>query len=202
MLFFKTPNIIQWLFPKILWKQKNTNKTIYLTFDDGPIPIVTEFVLDELEKYNAKATFFCIGDNIQKHPALFELVKQKGHSIGNHTFNHLNGWKNTNEIYFSNIEQCQQFTQTNLFRPPYGKMRYTQYKKLSNNYQIVFWNILSYDFDKNLNQEKAFKKLVRHTKSGSILVFHDSWKAFENLKFLLPLYLEYFSKLGYKFEKI
>ena len=202
MLFLKTPNIIQWLFPKILWKQKNTNKTIYLTFDDGPIPIVTEFVLDELEKYNAKATFFCIGDNIQKYPSIFELVKQKGHSIGNHTFNHLNGWKNTNEIYFSNVEKCQQFTQTNLFRPPYGKMRYTQYKKLSNDYQIVFWNILSYDFDKNLNQEKAFKKLVRHTKSGSILVFHDSWKAFDNLNVLLPRYLEYFSKLGYKFEKI
>jgi peptidoglycan-N-acetylglucosamine deacetylase len=182
-------------------------KDLYLTFDDGPVPGPTEFVLDTLEKFAAKATFFCIGDNIKKHPAVFRKILDAGHAIGNHTFNHLNGWKTKTEDYRRNFWLCQnEFakhgqTSTTLFRPPYGRISRDQIKALSE-FNIVMWDVLAVDYDKNLTPEKCLRNTISATRSGSIIVFHDSYKAERNLKFVLPRLAEHFSLEGFTFKAI
>lgn len=179
-------------------------KSIYLTFDDGPIPEVTEFVLETLERYHAKATFFCIGDNVRKHRAIFEKVIDLGHSIGNHTFNHLNGWKTNDEQYLNDVNQCDQqlLIPTNLFRPPYGRIRKSQARKILRNKKIVMWDVLSGDFSSDISPERCLAKTLKHTGSGSIVLFHDSIKARNNMEYALPRFLEHFGNLGYEFKKI
>jgi len=161
-------------------------------------------VLDTLKKFHAKATFFCVGENIIKHPEIFKRIASEGHSLGNHTHNHLNSWKCKPEVYLENIKKCDALIKSKLFRPPYGKITRKLLKNnyLKNNYKIIFWDILSYDFDKTISPEKCLKNVLKHYKPGSVVVFHDNIKAEKNLKYALPLVLEKLSLQGYRFEAI
>ncbi|RKD13274.1 polysaccharide deacetylase [Pelobium manganitolerans] len=240
MLFLtKTPYLLKKIYPKhLIWHKTRTEKVIYLTFDDGPIPIVTPWVLNTLKKFDVKATFFCIGDNIRKHPAIFEQLKAEGHAVGNHTFNHLNGWKTANETYLGNIAQCQQLTKTPLFRPPYGRIKFSQIRRLheyqnsreqgarskeqgikskdegtmskdglqssqisnlASQISIIMWDVLSGDFDPSLSPQKCLANTLKHTENGSIVVFHDSQKAWERLEYVLPRAIEHWKNEGYSF---
>lgn len=205
MYFHKNNFLLKILYPSFLWEKPASDKLLYLSFDDGPIPDITEWVLNQLENYQAKATFFCVGDNIRKYPAVFNAIIQAGHAVGNHTFNHKNGWKTPNEEYLHNVTTCQQVLgqPARLFRPPYGKITRKQARELiASNYQIVMWDVLSGDFDASLLPETCFQKTVRYTEKGSIIVFHDSLKAWPRLQYVLPKYLAHFSSLGYRFEKL
>jgi peptidoglycan/xylan/chitin deacetylase (PgdA/CDA1 family) len=205
--WIKTNRFIKRIFSNYIWDIPNTENKIYLTFDDGPTPGITEWVLQELEKYNAKATFFCIGNNIEKHPEIFEKVIAKGHSIGNHTFNHLNGWKTSTNEYLENSIQWSvvsgQSPNCNLFRPPYGKIKAAQAKKLRQlGYKIIMWDVLSADYDATLSAEKCLENATKNVTPGSIIVFHDSVKAFPHLEYTLPKALKYFKEKGFVFEKL
>ena len=212
LYFIKTPRILKQLFAKYTWCFSSKKKVIYLTFDDGPIPEVTEFVLDQLQQFNAKATFFCIGDNIRKHPAVFSRIITEGHSIGNHTFNHLNGWKSNITSYLENIELAEKSiqqlyvssnTQQKLFRPPHGKIKRNQARQLiAKGYKIIMWDVLSADFDKTVSKEKCVQNVLNNTQNGSIVVFHDSIKASDKLYYTLPILLQKFSERGYEFKVI
>ncbi|GEP49640.1 polysaccharide deacetylase [Flavobacterium noncentrifugens] len=205
-LWIKTHKIIKWLFPKYVWEIPNAENKVYLTFDDGPIPEVTEFVLSELKKYNAKATFFCIGDNIRKNPGVFKKVIASGNAIGNHTFNHLKGWETETEKYIENVKLCevqmeQHQIKTNLVRPPYGKIKRSQAKILTKSgYRIIMWDIVSADFDSHVTQEECLQNILKNVASGSIIVFHDSIKAFPNMRYALPETLKFLSEKGFKCE--
>jgi peptidoglycan/xylan/chitin deacetylase (PgdA/CDA1 family) len=209
--WIKTNTFIKKLFSNYVWDIPNTENKIYLTFDDGPIPEITEWVLQELQKYNAKATFFCIGNNIEKYPEIFEKVIADGHSIGNHTFDHLNGWKTSNEEYLENSFLCENQIikskiynlKSEFFRPPYGKIKASQAKKLQQlGYKIIMWDVLSADYDDSISKEKCLENVLQNVKVGSIIVFHDSVKAFPNLEYTLPKALKILSKGGFVFEKI
>jgi peptidoglycan/xylan/chitin deacetylase (PgdA/CDA1 family) len=178
---------------------------LYLTFDDGPHPVITETVLNILKKYNAKASFFCIGDNVAKYPDTYQRILSEGHTIGNHTYNHLNGWKTGDEEYLSNTRRASELIQSRLFRPPYGKIKMSQKRKLmygEMKMKIIMWSVLSGDFDKRLTPERCARYVIRSSKPGSIIVFHDSEKAAERMLFALPKVLEHFSALGYRFDRI
>ena len=198
------------MFTSVVWSIQTDKKEIYLTFDDGPTLEITEWVLDQLEVYNAKATFFCIGKNILAHPAIFKKLLEKGHSIGNHTFNHLNGWKVNSKKYHENILKTEAVlkeyklpNKTKLFRPPYGKITAKKIEKLKKeNYKIIMWNVLSADFDLNTTKETCLDNVLQHTKQGAVIVFHDSLKASEKLKYSLPKVLEILSNEGYNFKAL
>lgn len=206
MLYFvKTPVWLQKLYGECTWKMKGNEKIIYLTFDDGPHPEVTPFVLDRLQQYQAKATFFCIGKNVVEQPQVYQRIIEAGHAVGNHTFNHLDGWKTSDDIYLQNVREAKKYIDSNLFRPPYGRISKFQLKLLTGatcKLTPVMWTVLSGDFDVNLPKEKCLRNVVRKTGNGSIVVFHDSEKANDKLVFALPRVLEYFSEKGYRFEKI
>jgi peptidoglycan/xylan/chitin deacetylase (PgdA/CDA1 family) len=202
--FYKTPWITRVWYPSFKWKIQSNN-SIYLTFDDGPDPEVTPWVLAELAKVQAKATFFCLGKNLEKHPTLGQHILKEGHQIGNHTFNHLKGWKSSDNDYLNDIAHCDQQLNaigsgSKLFRPPYGRIKKKQIQKLHNK-TVIMWSHLSWDFDPELNTKVSMEKL-KNAKPGSILVFHDSAKAFENLKQILPKILSHFKAKGLKFEAI
>ena len=198
-LLVRPPQLLRSFYKDSIWRMDKNEPVIYLTFDDGPIPELTPWVLDVLKKYGVNATFFCVGDNIIKHPELFQRIITEGHQVGNHTFNHLKGWQVKNAVYSENIEKCQKLTKTNLFRPPYGRIKKSQYKLLVENYKVVFWDVLSYDYDKLTSPKKCLDNSIRYTRNGSIIVFHDNIKAQKNLKYALPHYIEHFLKLNYKF---
>ena len=199
----KTPWIVQKVFSNYTWCYPSEEKTIYLTFDDGPTPEVTDFVLDELKKFNAKATFFCVGENVKRHHQLYERILEEGHAVGNHTFNHLNGFRTKNKQYFENIEHATTHIHSNLFRPPYGKIKKSQGRKLlKDGYQIIMWSVLSGDFDTSVSPEKCYLNVVKYASEGSIVVMHDSKKAKEKIYDSLPKILNYFSKRGYRFNRI
>lgn len=174
-------------------------KKIYLTFDDGPVPEVTPWVLDLLKQNDIKATFFCVGANVEKHPKIYQRMLAEGHSVGNHTHNHLNGWETKSENYFDNIENCAQLVSTRLFRPPYGRMKRSQRTHLGDRYSIVMWDVLSGDFDKSTSAEKCLDNVITNTRNGSIIVFHDSVKASQNLVYALPRFIEHSKKEGFEF---
>ncbi|MBP8033466.1 MAG: polysaccharide deacetylase family protein [Bacteroidia bacterium] len=201
-LLVRPPQLLRSFYKGSYWRMEKTEPIIYLTFDDGPIPELTPWVLDILAKYQVKATFFCVGDNILKNPEIFERIKNEGHQVGNHTFNHVKGWQLKQSVYLDNIEKCQQLTKTNLFRPPYGRIKKSQFKSLSRDYKVVFWDVLSYDYDKMITPKKCLDNSVKYTRNGSIIVFHDNIKAQINLKFTLPHYIEHFLKLNYKFATL
>lgn len=201
-LLVRPPQLLRRFYKDSLWRMDKNESVIYLTFDDGPIPELTEWVLDTLKEYKVKATFFCVGDNIVNNPLIFERIIKEGHQVGNHTFNHLKGWQVKNLEYLKNIEKCQELTKTNLFRPPYGRVKKSQYKLLAKDYNVVFWDVLSYDYDKLTSPKKCLDNSVRYTRNGSIIVFHDNVKAQKNLKFALPQYIEHFLKLNYKFATL
>ena len=192
------------LYPSFTWQMPENNRSIYLSFDDGPHPDITPFVLDQLKDYKAKASFFCIGDNIVKYSKVYERIVNEGHTVGNHTQNHLNGWKSTTAKYLENVEAAASYIQGNLFRPPYGKIKRFQAKQLQENrgLKIIMWSVLSGDFDQQILPEKCLQNVLLNTRSGSIVVFHDSEKAWQRLAYALPKVLEYFTEKGYSFEKI
>lgn len=202
MYLIKTPRLIQNLFPNFTWRIPTQEKVIYLTFDDGPIPEVTPWVLDQLKQYNAKATFFCVGENIQKHPELFEQVKEEGHTIGSHTFNHLSGWSTDNIPYFHNVRHGATLSNSMLFRPPYGRLRPKQAQFLLRHYRIIMWDVLSGDFDPSISAEQCLSNVINNAQPGSIVVFHDSLKAEGKLNHVLPKVLAYYSNKGFKFDKL
>lgn len=193
------------IYPSYIWHIEETEKVMYLTFDDGPHATVTPFVLQQLQQYNAKATFFCIGKNVVEQPTIYQQILNDGHSIGNHTHNHLNGWKTNDASYLNNIKLAEQSIQSNLFRPPYGRIKKSQAKQLmlrNTNMKIVMWDVLSGDFDTQLSPQKCLDNVLKNVTQGSIVVFHDSEKAFERLQYALPKTLEHFSNLGYTFKAI
>ncbi|MCB0633404.1 MAG: polysaccharide deacetylase family protein [Lewinella sp.] len=202
MYLIKTPQFIQDLFPNFTWRIPGKDKILYLTFDDGPIPEVTPWVLDQLAAYDAKATFFCVGKNIQRHPEVFRQVVEAGHAVGNHTNNHLNGWASDNLTYFHDIRHCARAVNTTLFRPPYGRMKPKQAQFLQRHYRIVMWDVLSGDFDPNITVEQCLDNVVSNARPGSIVVFHDSLKAQKTMTSVLPQVLKYFSALGYEFHAL
>ena len=208
----KTPILLKFLFRNWVWGLSSKEKVLYLTFDDGPTPEITEWTLNELKKYEAKATFFCIGKNIGEHPEIFQKIIEENHAVGNHTNNHLNGWKTKTAAYLQNIEESEKYFEENpkskiqnpkLFRPPYGKITLSQSKKIRKmGYKIIMWDVLSADFDPKISNEKCLENVIRNIQNGSIIAFHDSVKASEKLKFVLPKVLEYFSYQGYEFKSI
>ena len=200
-----TPWLIKKLFPVGVWDIPSATNTIYLTFDDGPHPQITPFVLEELGKYNAKATFFCIGSNVEMYKDIYDEILQQDHAVGNHTQDHLNGWITSDEDYLMNILQAQTHIKSNLFRPPYGRIKRQQaalLRKLIPQMKIIMWNVVSADFDTNINSEKCTRNVLKHAKSGSMLVFHDSEKAFPRLQKTLPVVIKELSDRGFVFEKI
>ena len=202
MYLVKTPHFIQDLFPNYTWRIPTREKVLYLTFDDGPIPAVTPWVLEQLEAFQAKATFFCVGDNIRKHPEVFNQVVEKGHAVGNHTFNHLNGWQTENISYFHNVRHCANMVHSVLFRPPYGRLKPKQAQFLQRHYRIVMWDVLSGDFDPKLSEEQCLANVINNAENGSIVVFHDSLKAEDKLRYALPRVLEHFAEQGFTFGKL
>jgi peptidoglycan/xylan/chitin deacetylase (PgdA/CDA1 family) len=202
--FTKTPFWLKKLYPTCLWNYPADGKKIYLSFDDGPHAAATPFVLDQLKKFNAKASFFCIGKNVIAETDIYKRILLEGHRVGNHTFNHLNGWKTDTKIYLRNIEMAREQIDSDLFRPPYGRVSAFQIRNLREklNYQIVMWDVLSGDFDPSVDGKNAAERVIRKSRSGSIIVFHDSAKAFRVLQEALPLVLAYFSREGYSFETI
>lgn len=202
----KTPEWLKLLLPGVTWNYERSAKKIYLTFDDGPIPELSPWVLDELAKYRAKATFFYVGDNIRKYPSLFARALGEGHSIGNHTYNHLNGWQNSVSDYLRNVEKCDEAIRTfgngtsrMLFRPPYGQIKRSQLKALSQTYKVVFWDYLTGDFDQKLSPERCHQSAVKKAINGSIVLYHENVKAAPRIKYSLPRFLEHFSERGFQF---
>jgi len=202
MYLVKSSYFIKKYYSNFIWKIPTAEKIIYLTFDDGPTPEITEWTLTTLKKFNAKATFFCIGANVVQYPEIFQKIICDGHAIGNHTHHHLNGWHTDKDAYFRNIKKCEEVVKSNLFRPPYGRIKKSQYELIKNDYKVIMWDVLSGDFDPKTSPEKCLSNVINNTTEGSVVVFHDSLKAADNLKFTLPKVLEYFTEKGYRFEGV
>jgi peptidoglycan/xylan/chitin deacetylase (PgdA/CDA1 family) len=208
----KTPSLIKFLFRNWIWSYSKKEKNLYLTFDDGPTPEITEWVLTLLKKYQAKATFFCIGKNLEQHPHIVQKIIDDGHSIGNHTYNHLKGTKTNIDTYTQNIVLTEGIlkkffdpkkTNPKLFRPPYGKLSLKQAKKIRElGLKIIMWDVLSADFDNTIPKILCLNNVIKHSDNGSIIVFHDSLKAAEKVKYVLPKILDYYTVKGYKFKRI
>jgi len=195
----RPPLLLQKIYPGALWRMNSKEKKIYLTFDDGPVPGVTPAALSILKEFNIKATFFCVGENVQKHPEIFQQLISDGHSIGNHTFHHVDGWNTPTRAYLREVQHCAEFVSTKLFRPPYGRMRPPQRKAIQRKYKIVLWDVLTYDFDKDLSGEDCLQLALKNSREGSVVVFHDSEKAKERMLYALPKYVEEMKKRGFEF---
>ena len=217
MRLITTPKILRLFYHSFLWEMPKGEKKLYLTFDDGPHPTITPQVLEILKKFNAKATFFCIGNNVNKYKDTFELIKNEGHAVGNHTFNHERGWKTKTKDYINSVEQADALIQSPLFRPPHGRIKSSQIraiKKLRNSksqnlrslepqqLKIVAWTVISYDWDKSLSPEDCFNNVIKNAADGSVIVFHDSEKAVNNMIPTLTKVLEYYSERGFTFDKL
>ena len=201
----RTPWWVKKIYSGLIWRMPVKEKVLYLSFDDGPHPEVTPFVLDELKKYNARATFFCIGKNVKEYPQIYRRVLMEGHRVGNHTQNHLNGWKVADKKYIGNIRDAAQLIDSDLFRPPYGRISLFQSKLLRAapfHYKIVMWEVLSGDFDRDIDAATCARNVIRCARAGSIIVFHDSEKAYDRVSGALPVVLQHFSEKGYRFEVI
>lgn len=202
MYLIQTPTLIQHLFPNFTWRIATLEKKLFLTFDDGPIPVVTPWVVSELAKYAARATFFCVGENVRKHPKIFVQLRAAGHAVGNHTFNHLNGWTTDNATYLQNVAAGTAATNSRLFRPPYGRLKPQQVRGLRPQHRIIMWDVLSGDFDPKLSPERCANNVLHSARPGSIIVMHDSLKAERNLRFALPRILDHFSQHGFTFAAL
>lgn len=202
MYLAKTPEAIKPLAGDLLWNFARSEKTVYLTFDDGPTVNVTEKVLDLLSKYKAQATFFCIGGNVKSNPSIYKSIVDSGHSVGNHTWNHMNGWKYSDYSYYRNVLECEELIDSNLFRPPYGRITRSQVKGLKDRFKIVMWDVLSGDWKADLSEEKCLNNVLKNAQEGSIIVFHDSLKAEKNMLYALEGTLDHFSEKGFSFKGI
>jgi len=197
------PNFfIRLIYQGALWRINTKEKKLFLTFDDGPIPTVTDWVLDFLREQNIKASFFCIGKNVKNNPEIFKRIIKEGHAIGNHSFNHENGWLTSYTKYLNSISQCADLVETKLFRPPYGKLSFRQFFTLRKQYKIVLWDVLTYDYDQSISPETSLTNSILKTRSGSIIIFHDSLKAFKKMKEMLPIYVQDCLKKGYQFDTL
>lgn len=206
MRLITTPQILRLFYPSFLWEMPKGEKKLYLTFDDGPHPTISPQVLEILKKFNAKATFFCIGNNVNKYKETFELIKKEGHSVGNHTFNHERGWKTKTSDYIKSVKEADALIQSPLFRPPHGRIKSSQIRAIKNlrisesqNLKIVAWTVISYDWDKSLSPEDCFNNVIKNSDDGSIIVFHDSEKAVDNMIPALTKVLEYYTDKGFTF---
>lgn len=197
MYLVKTPPFVKTLFSDYVWHIDTTEKVVFLTFDDGPIPEFTPWILEKLAEYDFKATFFCVGENVRKYPEIFQTILDQGHAVGNHTQHHLNGWMNDTENYMEDVRQCDQYIDSPLFRPPYGKLKPAQASLLKKEKTIVLWDVLSGDFDEKITPEKCLDNVMRNYEPGSIIVFHDNIKATEKLHFALPAFLAHLADQGY-----
>jgi peptidoglycan/xylan/chitin deacetylase (PgdA/CDA1 family) len=202
MNLVKIPRWLRRIFPEIIWELPQEKPVLYLTFDDGPTPGVTDQVLAFLEKYHAKATFFCIGRNVERHPEIYKRILSGGHRTGNHTYSHLKGWYTPDQQYYDDIALAAQYINSDLYRPGYGMITLPQIKHLRNTYKIVLWDVMSYDFAYNTSPEKCLDNVIRYAKPGSIVVFHDSLKAADKVLYALPRILEHFGGKGFGFEII
>lgn len=201
MFIEQPPLLYRMLFPKGIWRiPSKEEKGIYLTFDDGPIPDITPWVLDLLDKYNIKATFFCVGDNVRKHPDIYKMVLDRGHHVGNHTFNHIQGIRTFTKRYLANTELAAQYIDSDLFRPPHGHMRLPQFFMLRRKYKIVLWDVVTRDYSKIMTPEQVLKNVKKYVRNGSIIVFHDSLKAENNMKYALPKSIDWLLEQGYTFK--
>ncbi|MBN1187682.1 MAG: polysaccharide deacetylase family protein [Bacteroidales bacterium] len=198
----KVPALLRWCFRKILWHKNRKEKILYITFDDGPNPLATPWVLDTLEKYSAKGTFFCLGENAEKYPELIERIRSMGHTIGSHGYSHMSGWKTSTKKYFENLEKAFSILKTNYYRPPYGRMTLMQYIKTKKKYRIIYWDYLSDDYKAEINLNESFERIIKSVKNGSIIVFHDSEKAFSNIQSLLINTLMHFSGQSFRFHSL
>jgi len=206
MYLIKTPFWLRLIYRSCTWRMPTQEKVLYLSFDDGPHPEATPFVLEQLSIFNAKASFFCIGKNVQLHPTIYSAILEANHTVGNHTQHHMNGWKNTTAAYLDEIQSAQKSIASNLFRPPYGRIRFEQIKALRIRkdlpQNIVMWDVLSGDFDTTISGEKCAENVFQHAVPGSIIVFHDSAKAMDRLRIALPKVLLHFTNLGYQFKAL
>lgn len=205
--FVKTPWWLKKIYSSYIWSIDTKDKILYLTFDDGPHPVATPFVLDQLKKYNAKATFFCIGKNVLAEPAIYRRILDEGHAVGNHTQHHLNGWKTKDAAYLADVSEAGKFIDSVLFRPPYGRITSFQARNIKSalkktEAKIIMWDVLSGDFDDSLTGEECLQNIILNTRNGSIIVLHDSQKAFSRLEFFLPSVLAFFEKKEYQFKKL
>lgn len=201
----KTPGILKALYKSCIWDLSPANNTVYLTFDDGPHPEATPFILEQLKKYDARGTFFCIGKNVVEHPGIYQQILEAGHSTGNHTHNHVNGWKTSTDKYIENILEARKYIASPLFRPPYGRITPFQVKQLQRTVpgtKIIMWDVLSADFDQAIDGEACVQNVVFKMKPGSIVVFHDSTKAWDRMSYALPRVLEFCKKQGYRMAAI
>lgn len=196
------PSIFPLIAPNVTWKVNTNDKVLYLTFDDGPHPTITPLVLNILDEYNAKATFFCVGENVTKYPDIFNQIINKGHAVGNHTYNHVKGWQTSDSDYLENIKKAAEVIPSNLFRPPYGRIKPSQIKLLKDHYRIIMWSILTRDYEKNLNPHDTLNKLNKLIKSGDLIVYHDSEKAQQNMLIMLEGMLQHFHQLKFTFKAL
>ncbi len=202
MVSARTPYIIKKIYHSLIWDLNNGEKDLYLTFDDGPSPGITIKALDILDTYNAKATFFCIGRNVERYPDIYNQILKRGHAVGNHTYSHLKGWKTGSREYYSDIELAGTLIKSNLFRPPYGKIKRAQLKYLRHYYNIIMWDVMSFDFNRAISRERCLSLILNNARPGSIIVFHDSPKGSENMLYALPELIKIYSSLGYNFNTI
>lgn len=200
MTYYSAPFWIRAIYPRrLVWSVSTEKREVFLTFDDGPVPEATPLVLEILKKYNSKATFFCVGENVEKYPAIFDMLIEEGHAVGNHTFHHVKAWKTDYKSYLNEVEQCRKLVNSNLFRPPHGQINFKLARKLKKDYRIIMWSALTGDYDKNLTGDQCLANAVNNTRPGSIIVFHDSIKARERMEYALPKYIEYCIAEGYSF---
>jgi peptidoglycan-N-acetylglucosamine deacetylase len=195
---YKSPQLLRWIYPSLIWEVPSENNEMFLTFDDGPTPIVTDWVLDCLKEYKQNATFFCIGENVVNHPTVYSRIREAGHSLGNHTMHHKDGFGTSLKNYLKDVEECAEHVDSNLFRPPYGRIKRNQLKSLIKDYKIVEWTVISRDYYVKLNRNESLEALKTSTKQGAVVVFHDSERAFDNLKEILPKYLDFLAQNRYK----
>lgn len=200
-MFIEQPSIyLRWLYPRATWRMDSREKSVYLTFDDGPIPEATPFTLDVLDRFGIKATFFMVGDNARKYPHLLEEVRRRGHRIGNHTYNHIGGLRWLSRNYVRNVERANELLQTNLFRPPHGWMKWSEYIRLGKRYRVVMWDLVTRDYSKWITPQDVVNNVKRYTRNGSIITFHDSMKSIEKLKSALPESIQWLKEQGYEFK--
>jgi peptidoglycan/xylan/chitin deacetylase (PgdA/CDA1 family) len=202
MLIERAPKLYRSLYRGSHWRFTIDKKVVYLTFDDGPVPEITPWVLDLLDKYNIKATFFCVGENARNHPDIFQNIKDRGHRTGNHTFHHIQGLKTDTQTYLEDVKEAGKWIQSKLFRPPYGHMRLSQFQALKKLYKVIMWDVVTRDYSCLMTADQVFEVVKKYTRNGSIIVFHDSLKAGNRMKESLPRSIEWLLEQGYRFELI